>query len=113
MLEITSKYSKRIFLNKSSNYILISCTLFLFALSSASGQTSYDIPQIEGIKVTRGKSVLIPGAESAMAFKFEDGRIIVGKNADAMWSYDNGHTWESGLPGKFDKAAIDLGNGVL
>jgi hypothetical protein len=30
-----------------------------------------------------------------------------------MWSYDNGHTWQTGPESRMDKVAIDLGNGEI
>jgi len=67
------------------------------------------VPDIPGIKVIPGKSVLIP-AESAVAFQFNDGRIVVGGKA---WSYDKGYTWKVGPSGPGTKVAIDLGGGEI
>jgi len=72
-----------------------------------------NIPEIEGIKVEMGESILIPNSESALAFKFADGRIVVGQGKNAMWSYDGGYTWRQGPEGPDEKVAIDLGNGEI
>ena len=71
------------------------------------------VPEIPGIKVTVGKSVIIPGQKSALAFQFKDGRIVVGNGKQAAWSYDGGHTWEIGPPGPGEKVAIDLDGGEI
>ena len=68
---------------------------------------------VDGITVTRGASVLIPGARSALAFQFSDGRIVVGQGATCRWSADAGKTWAPGPAGPGDKVAIDLGHGEI
>lgn len=64
-----------------------------------------------GITVTRGSAVLIPGVKSALAFRFADGRIVVGQDDACRWSADGGKTWSPGPAGPGEKVAIDLGNG--
>jgi len=64
----------------------------------------------DGITVTRGPSVLVPGVKSALAFRFSDGRIVVGQGAGTRWSADGGKTWVPGPPGPGEKVAIDLGH---
>jgi hypothetical protein len=71
------------------------------------------IPSIDGIDVITGESVPIPGPESAVAFQFQDGRIVVGQGDKSMWSYDGGHTWQKGPAGPSEKVAIDLGQGEI
>lgn len=71
------------------------------------------VPDVPGIQITVGESVPIPGPETALAFQFEDGRIVVGKGKACMWSYDGGHTWEPGREGPSEKVAIDLGAGEI
>jgi hypothetical protein len=71
------------------------------------------IPQIEGINIEKGESVLIPEAESALAFKFRDGRIVVGQGSTTMWSNDGGKSWQNGPEGPDEKVAIDLGGGEI
>jgi hypothetical protein len=71
------------------------------------------IPFIEGIEVIAGESVPIPGPESAVAFQFGDGRIVVGQGDQSMWSFDGGHTWKKGSAGPSEKVAIDLGQGEI
>ena len=68
------------------------------------------VPEIPGIIVTVGESVLIPAQGSALAFQFEDGRIVVGQKEHSMWSYDGGHAWQAGPESPGEKVAIDLGN---
>jgi hypothetical protein len=71
------------------------------------------IPEIDGIEVRMGKSVLIPGQETALAFQFKDGRIVVGKRRNCMWSNDGGQTWRAGPEGPAEKVALDLGGGEI
>jgi hypothetical protein len=71
------------------------------------------VPDISGIEVSVGKSVIIPTEKTAVAFQFEDGRIVVGPRNKSFWSYDGGHTWEEGPEGPGEKVAIDLGNGEI
>ena len=71
------------------------------------------VMSIDGITVTRGSSVLIPGAKSALAFRFADGRIVVGQDNACRWSADGGKTWARGPAGPGEKVAIDLGHGEI
>lgn len=71
------------------------------------------IPDIPGIEVSVGESVPIPTEKTAVAFQFNDGRIVVGPKDKSAWSYDGGHTWERGPEGPGEKVAIDLGNGEI
>jgi hypothetical protein len=71
------------------------------------------LPHIPGIEVTIGESVPIPGQDTALAFQFQDGRIVVGSGTAPMWSHDGGHTWMPGPDGPGEKTAIDLGNGEI
>jgi len=92
--------------------------LVLGFMFSTGGATSGNItvPEISGIKVTVGKSVPIPTpgpVKTALAFRFRDGRIVVGTGENTMWSYDGGHTWKPGSPSQIDKTIIDLGNGEI
>ena len=93
----------------------ISLLAGLLAFSNlVSGDDSF--PQVmsdDGIAVTRGSSVLIPGATSALAFRFADGRIVVGQGDACRWSADGGKTWVPGPTGPGDKVAIDLGHGEI
>lgn len=97
-------------------FFLAFLTLFLCQLPAFAQDFDAKIPEIAGIKVEMGKSVLIPKKEkvkTALAFRFNDGRIVVGNKTNTHWSYDNGNTWEPGPENKFAKAAIDLGNGEI
>jgi hypothetical protein len=71
------------------------------------------IPEIPGIEVTKGESVQIPGPTTALAFQFNDGRIVVGNGAECMWSYDGGQSWIKGPAGPGEKVAIDLGGSEI
>ena len=83
-------------------------------LASASA-ASFEVrpPRIPGIEVAVGQSVPIPGQDTALAFQFQDGRIVVGKGQAPMWSHDGGHTWQPGPEGPNEKTAIDLGQGEI
>lgn len=86
----------------------------LMLLAAASAQClEMAIPDIPGIEVTAGESVPIPGQDTALAFQFQDGRIVVGNGQVPMWSEDGGHTWTPGPPGPSEKVAIDLGRGEI
>ncbi len=67
----------------------------------------------EEIVVVRGETVLVPGVDSSIAFKFSDGRIVVGKDDPSSWSTDGGKTWKRGPAGPGQKVAIDLGGGEV
>jgi hypothetical protein len=82
-------------------------------VSSASGVSPADVTTVDGIAVTRGPSTLIPEVDTAMAFQFADGRIVVGKGAKSVWSSDGGKTWKPGPAGPSEKVAIDLGGGEI
>ena len=71
------------------------------------------LPDIPGIEVSLGESVPIPTSKTAVAFQFDDGRIVVGPKENSYWSYDGGKTWERGPEGPGEKVAIDLGNGEI
>jgi hypothetical protein len=71
------------------------------------------VSKIPGIEVKVGKSVSIPGPETALAFQFEDKRIVVGKGRNSMWSYDGGYKWNPGPIGPDEKVAIDMGGGEI
>ncbi len=97
---------------------IILITLILGFLYFPTNAQSFEptIPQIPGIDIKLGKTVVIPHQEkvkTALAFRFNDGRIVVGNKKNSRWSYDNGNTWEAGPEVQFDKAAIDLGNGEI
>ena len=99
-------------------YAFILSTFTLLFIISAPAAESFKIvvPDIPGIDVEIGKSVLIPNqtrVKTALAFRFNDGRIVAGNGKNTRWSYDNGKTWESGPENQFDKAAVDLGNGEI
>jgi hypothetical protein len=87
--------------------------LFIFIPSVAGQGFEIVVPDIPGIEVIAGESILIPHVESALAFQFRDGRIVVGKGKASMWSTDAGHTWKLGPVGPGEKVAIDLGNGEI
>ncbi|VAX21048.1 hypothetical protein MNBD_IGNAVI01-408 [hydrothermal vent metagenome] len=103
-------YSRNIKLPYYLRVVLIS---LFFTTGTYTQSAKIVVPDIPNIKVTVGESILIPKVESTLAFQFNDGRIVVGKGEDAKWSLDNGHTWKTGLPGNFDKSAIDLGNNEI
>ncbi len=72
-----------------------------------------EIPDIPGIDVRTGDYVSIPSHKTAMAFMFDDGRIVVGSKDESFWSLDGGHTFEHGPEGPGEKVAIDLGREIL
>jgi hypothetical protein len=97
-------------------FFLTILTLFLVQFPTFAQSFKTITPDIPGIGVEMGKSILIPSREevkTALAFRFNDGRIVVGNKKNSHWSYDNGHTWEPGPENKFAKTAIDLGNGEI
>jgi hypothetical protein len=97
-------------------FFLTIFTLFLGQSQAFAQSFDTKIPDIPGIDVEMGKSILIPNQEkvkTALAFRFHDGRIVVGKKSNSYWSYDNGHTWEPGPENIFEKATIDMGNGEI
>jgi hypothetical protein len=65
------------------------------------------------MEVVQGDSVPIPGARSALAFQFADGRIVVDHGENSRWSRDGGRTWTPGGEGPGDKIAVDLGHGEI
>lgn len=71
------------------------------------------IPDVPGIEIIPGESVPIPGPDTALAFQFKDGRIVVGKGKQSRWSTDGGHTWKPGPAGPGEKVVIDLGEGEI
>jgi hypothetical protein len=92
-------------------------TIFLLNIHAVNAQ-EYEIviPNIEGIEVTLGESVPIHTprpVKTALAFQFNDGRIVVGTGENSMWSHDGGHTWVRGKESRMDKTAIDLGDGEI
>ena len=91
-------------------FIIVTLALSLMVPVASAQSFKITVPDIPGIKVIPGKSVLIPGRKSAVAFQFKDGRIVVGGGA---WSYDKGHTWKVGPSGPGTKVAIDLGSGEI
>ena len=97
-----------------SHFCLAGIVLLFFPSTAAIAQPfKIVVPEIPGIAVTVGKSVLIPTQKTALAFQFEDGRIVVGNKEHSMWSYDGGHTWQGGPESPGEKIAIDLGNGEI
>ena len=97
----------------SMNIIIIFAFMLNFCNGSDDGKLKVVIPVIPGIEVIPGPSVEIPGPESAVAFQFRDGRIVVGQGNKSMWSEDGGKTWKSGPAGPSEKVAIDLGKGEI
>ena len=69
--------------------------------------------ETDEIAVVRGETVLVPGIDSSIAFKFSDGRIVVGKGDPSSWSTDGGKTWKLGPAGPGQKVAIELGGGEV
>ena len=75
-----------------------------------------NIPEIPGIKVFEIKTILIPTpnpVKTAFAYRFNDGRIVCGKNENTLWSFDYGNTWQKGPEIKVDETFIDLGDGEI
>lgn len=71
------------------------------------------VPPIAGLDVRVADTVPIAAAESAIAHRFDDGRIVVLRHDKGIWSSDGGHTWKEGPRGPDDKTAINLGNGEV
>ena len=72
------------------------------------------VPDIKGITVVAGESVIIPQVDevkTAVAYRFRDGRIALGTRKNSMWSTDNGKSWQPGPETKIGKNVLDLGNG--
>jgi hypothetical protein len=101
----------------NANLIIIGIMIILLNIHTVSAQEyKVIIPTIKGIDVTFDESVLINNplpVKTALAFQFQDGRIVVGNGNNSMWSYDNGRSWQNGKESKMDKAAIDLGGGEI
>jgi hypothetical protein len=87
--------------------------ILALGVAGASRASSTHVNTVDGITVSRGPSALIPKADTAMAFQFSDGRIVVGKGAKSAWSGDAGKTWTPGPAGPSEKVAIDLGGGEI
>ncbi len=93
---------------------ILSTFILLFIISTSMAESfKIIVPDIPGIDVSVGESVPIPTEKTAVAFQFEDGRIVVGPKNKSLWSHDGGHTWENGPEGPGEKVAIDLGNGEI
>ena len=94
------------------------CSMLVLFLIAAPGFNSgllaqsveNNIWQLEGIRVKRGESVRIEGPTTATAFRFNDGRIVVGSGKNSKWSFDNGHTWVEGIAGPSARNSVELGN---
>jgi BNR repeat-like domain len=74
------------------------------------------IPVIPGIEVTMGETIVLPTTEkvnTAIAFKFSDGRIICGDKKNTLLSEDGGHTWKPFKEVSLEKAMINLDNGEI
>ncbi len=95
------------------NFILSTFTLLFIISTSIAESFKIVVPDIPGIDVSVGESVPIPTEKTAVAFQFEDGRIVVGPKNNSLWSNDNGHTWEQGPEGPGEKVAIDLDGGEI
>jgi len=96
------------------NTFFLSTLVFLCIIANSIAESfKVVIPEIPGINVTAGESIPIQTEKTAVAFQFEDGRIVVGPKNKSFWSYDGGHTWEKGPEGPGEKVAIDLGNGEI
>lgn len=101
------------------NIINLLSIFFISMILTSSGYPADDntfnisVPEIPGIEVLVVQSVEIPGTESALAFQFRDGRIVVGQGQESTWSYDGGYTWKSGPESPGEKVAIDLGEGEI
>ena len=99
---------------KTINRIILSTIIFISLVHSTQAESfKITLPDIPGIEVSVGESVLIPTSKTAVAFQFRDGRIVVGPKSKSAWSYDGGHTWEIGPEGPGEKVAIDLGSGEI
>jgi len=94
-------------------FILSTITFFFIISAAIAGNFKIVIPEIPDIDVSAGESIPIPTENTAVAFQFEDGRIVVGPRDKSFWSYDGGHTWKNGPEGPGEKVAIDLGNGEI
>ena len=76
-------------------------------------QMENNILRLDGIRIEKGESVRIEGPTTATAFRFNDGRIVVGSGKNSKWSFDNGHTWVEGIAGPSARNTVDLGNGEI
>jgi len=96
-------------------YIFAVLSMILFTDTTIIANDSFRIliPEIPGLEISMGQSIYIPGPTTALAFQFDDGRIVVGNGDECMWSYDGGHTWKSGPAGPGEKVAIDLSGGEI
>lgn len=92
---------------------LFSTILFIIGGPVIQGTLKAETFETEEIAVVRGETVLVPGVDSSIAFKFSDGRIVVGKGDPSSWSADGGRTWKRGPAGPGQKVAIDLGGGEV
>jgi hypothetical protein len=95
---------------------LVAAFLCCFTLwAGASGGVSGEIlaPRVPGLDIRVGETVVIPGATNTLAFRFNDGRLVVSGDGTSVWSHDGGKTWREGPRGPDDKTAIDLGGGEI
>ncbi len=92
---------------------IITISVFFLTASAVAGSFDFSIPEIPGIEIIPGESIPIEAHKSAMAFQFEDGRIVVGARNESFWSYDGGHTFQPGIEGPGEKVVIDLGGGEI
>ena len=97
------------------NYKVILSIFITLSLIPTTQAESFKIiiPDIPGIEVSDGESILIPTDKTVNAFQFEDGRMVVGPRKKSAWSTDGGKTWEKGPDGPGSKVVIDLGNGEI
>jgi hypothetical protein len=82
----------------------------------ATGPDPKQMPAIPGIDVSVGQTRVIPGATNTIAFRLNDGRIVVVGDTETeqdVWSSDGGRTWAAGPRGPRTKTAIDLGGGEV
>ncbi len=94
-------------------FFLTNVFLFVFMCTAQGQSLKIIVPDIPGIEIIPGESVPILGPETALAFQFNDGRIVVGQEKSSMWSTDGGRTWKPGPEGTGEKVAIDLGDGEI
>jgi hypothetical protein len=82
---------------------------------SASESFEIKVPRYKGVEVVVEKIMVVPGAVSTTAFRFNDGRIVVGGGKEGdIWSSDGGLTWVPGAKGPVgSKTAIDIGGGEI
>src|SRR4051812_35116217 len=86
-------------------------TMLSAAPPAHAADATFVVPPVAGLKIRVGETVALPGCESAIVHRFEDGRLVVAGKDRGIWSEDGGRTWTAGPRGPDDKTSLNLGDG--